>query len=744
MERTYFFSGQNIEAEDLNNISDTLCAQMQNRVIDFFTKGVVGNDSNYVVIDADNTVRINPFIAYGNDGNRIDVYQPIKRLALDLSHYPDEKRLTQQGTLADDEFGWEANVVYDIYVAYIEKPARPRAHNLSGEFYPTRIISGFEFYALRPGIDEVVNNQGLTHLVRLCRLTWTGEELKIRTEGFLEHSTIDAKKMYVTDSFVRPADYNPTVEGAQTNLQDHIFCIGSGTPSPTNPHGLTPKDIGFEDNSMEEHIEQMHCTGLYVPDRQSYTSGFFIAVNSNNIDETPDNLLFYNLTAKERLHYKGVWLENFDYRSGSALLEAVYIQFSYGIWPDYSIMPSGTYKFTIDPRTGKLVVGCDNANAVGKILRITKTSYDDAESSGSLVENLTVISMDELADREVFDLAEFYFSDIKETSYVKTDFATTLRKSNFITKKDLRVFGSTPVSELQTYKETFDDILNLPYTVKVKKLVMSDTNAVITGQALLPKSYIQGYTISYQTDTSVLITPGICRDDTGARDIELRANISKYVNIPWAPGGAANTVGGLQNMDAGMTPELQRPGGYGLHVFVIMTDEGEIDVAFDSDIRGGHLYHETAKTSNYIYKRRIGTIYISHHLDDTSATTQETMHPFSSVADGQGLWMFYRTKPIFEQKNVQTNGTTIYYQNNTFAYTWVPNGYTFKGKFAYEVPSGYIDLRRPVTPESIARVGGYGELDLYVNDRSIQTVDAFDFNENKLYCVGYYDSRSIL
>ena len=747
MERAFFFSGQQVESEDLNQITETLGEQMKNRTIDFFTKGVVGHDTTYVVNDTYKTIKINPFVAYTNEGERIYMYKAIKALAMDLTN-PEEKRLTHQGDLADDEFGWSVNTTYDIYVAYVEQPARPRAHTTSGEFFPTRIVSGFEFYAIRPGVDPVVNNQNETPLVRLCRLVFDGEMLHITTEGYIQYSSIDAKKINTDGIFTRPSTYDPTVSGVSTNLQDHIYCIGSGTPSPKNPHGLTPKDIGFEDASMGEHETQLHCSGLVVPDRQSFTSAFFIDVNSSNIEGTPDNLQIHDLEKDEFLQFEGKRLNNYAYTG----YEAVFIQFTDGHWPTYTPLPEGTYRIGINPTTGKLAISCDKTAAVGRTARITSTSYGDAENDGTLIETVTIISVAEYSESSLFDLAEFYFTKTKQTSYIKTDFATSLSVSNFITKKDLRTFGTTDPASFKTTKETFTDVLTLPYNVVVDSLSLKN-GAIISGEAMLPKSYIQGYTISYASATTIRVMPGICRDDTGARDIVLRSNITKSIIKSWAPGGSAGAVGGLQNQaDSESSNFLSKPGGYGLHVFAIMNEAGDVDIALDTHINGSSLYLSTAATLPYKYKRRIGTVYISHHFGNPDPAEQEYMVPFTSVADGQGLWIIYTRQTPLEKFYVRNPDSPYYsedvsnllYKNNTWQYVYVPPNYQFMGKFGYQIPSGSVSIRRPLAPANLIIVGGYGEVDTHLSTNSLTTTTAFDFSANQICCVGYYDSRSIL
>lgn len=723
MERTNFFSGQEVEADDLTNITDTLSNQLKNRTIDFFTKGVVGSNSNYVVNDSSNKIKINPFIAYTSEGERIDVYQEIRGLAKDLTK-PTEYRLCQQGSLKDDEHGWEIAQDYDIYVGYICKPARPRAHTQTGEFYPTRYVSGFEFYAYRPVTDDALlyNNLHNTVLVRLCRLNYDGTNVVITTDGYIEHSTIDSNKIYTTSTYTQTATYNPTTD--IVNLEDHIFALGSGTPSPTNPHGLTPKDIGFEDTNIDQHEQTMHTSGI-IANRDAYNSAFFIAVNNTSTANVLDTLEVYNLSSllNEKLQVNGNWLSSFKYST----LSSIHLRFNDGTWPNYVTLPSGNYTIGILPTTGALCVGSDAG--VGRTIRVTETAA--TVETGTNLDTISIVSMTDYAGLGAFDLAKFEFSDIKKTSYITTQFATSFSVSNFINKWDLRKFGSTGVSSLETTKEGLTNVLTLPYKVTVNSLALSN-GAIIDGTSQYPEGYIQGFNVVWGSANAITVTPGYCKDSTGVRDIKLTQNLNKYIDRAWVPGGTnSRFVGGLQNSPT--NPSLL-VGGISLHVFVIMTNIGDVDIAIDTSITAENIRNVNASTYTYTYYRRIATLYLSHLFTETP---QEILAPFTTVTNGNGLFVLYSEKK--QLLSSVYDATTF-----TFAHTYVPSGRNFIAKFAYGITQGLLNIRRPIATQSLCTVNGYGECDIPVPNQTITTTSAFDFANNTLYCVGYYDSRSIL
>lgn len=713
MERCYFFAGQRVSSEDLNAVSGTLGSEIKNRTIDFFSKGVIGLRSDvFVLNDINNTIRIEPFISYTGSGERINMYQEIRALALDLSN-PTERRLRQQGDLASENFGWETNVTYDIYISYIEKGGKPRAQVSTGVFYPTRVYTGFEFYAIRVGTDPVTSASGPEAMVRLCRLVYDGTNLFIYSSGYLQFATLDASKVYTQSNLTRTTVYNPNLP---VSMADHIMCIGSGTPTPSNPHGYTAEDLGFDDTTVATHEERMHASGL-TGDRSSVTSGLYIGLNYINIQQ--DNLILYNLTTKERLHSNGLWIESLP----NIPKAGAFIQFRDGTYPNFTPLPAGVYRIGIKPADQSFLVGCDITGIETASRKVTFSS--DTEGLVELF-RADVVSMDTYTKSGMFDLAEFKFDPTiapdKPISYI----VNSIPRSNFITKKDLRVYGSMSAEELLTDKSGHDDVLVFPYTIQANKILL-ENGTEISGKPTFPQGYIQGLTLNYNTGNTVVIAAGTARDSTNSRDITLSSNLLKRVDLPWTPGGLTSAVGGLMNRAQG--PELPVDGGISLHAFVIMSDTGEVDAAFDTDPNALNIRNSAAATATYRYYRRIGSLYISHNYPNT------ILYPFITVPMGNGVWTYYRNQMQLVE------GLYVALQKK-FEHTFVPGGSTFVGKFAYNTkvsPSTWNGIYTGYCPTSIVINGG-GVVEMPMSTQELYTTNNWDFN-NGLFCVGYYDGR---
>lgn len=711
MERAHFFDGQQIGASDLNSITTTLSSEMKNRTIDFFSKGVIGSNTDiFVLPDLGNTVKIKPFVAYTPSGERIYVYKEIRALALDLST-PTERRLRQQGSLPVEDFGWEVNTTYDIYVAYIEKPGKPKAQTTTGKFYPTRVYSGFEFYALRPGIDTIETQAGVSPLVRLCRIiTTAGEEgsntysLSILTSGYIEFSSLDASKVYTKANAETPANYNPL---NPVSMQDHIMCLGSGTPTPQNPHGYTPSDLGFDAVSVQTHETRLHTSGI-LGNRNSLTSALYIELNS--ITTIRDNLKLYNLASDEQLHYNGLWLDSLSY--GENL---VFLQFQDSV----GLLPNGTYTIGISPVSGDLIVSSGTTDAVGRSIIITRDS-----SGANVLGSVQVISTAAYNTETVFPLARFSFTNTKQTSTITPG----ITESNFTSKTDLRTFGSVSALELQTSKELDNtDIIELPYTVKVDKLVLGDGTEIST-KATNPAGYISGLLMKYNTTTSVTISAGVARDSSNSVDITLASPITKNINTKWSLGGLSTPVGGLVNTTDPNTIQFNTDGGYTLHVFVMGTVDGITDVAFDTSVTANNI-RANGLTSSFVYLRRIGSLYVSPYYTQTGLY----LIPFNCVEMPSGYILYYTNK-----QELKTNDYN--YGLKSFTNTYVPDSATFIGKFNYQnTVEGSVSTN--IVSSGIA-INSSGVLDLPLSNARLNTATTWTFNTQKIYCMGYYDGRN--
>ena len=123
MNRVEFFSGYMVEKSDLDYLQTSLGDEIKSRTALQYSKGVMSPVGEYVGVDTNQTLKINPFQAFTNSGERINVPEAIRYLALDKTD-SSKRELGTQGYLSDDEFGWESDTPYIIVARYIERGAR--------------------------------------------------------------------------------------------------------------------------------------------------------------------------------------------------------------------------------------------------------------------------------------------------------------------------------------------------------------------------------------------------------------------------------------------------------------------------------------------------------------------------------------------------------------------------------------------------------------------------------------------
>jgi hypothetical protein len=92
-------------------------------------------------------------------------------------------------------------------------------------------------------------------------------------------------------------------------LDDHIKAIGNGSVSATNPHGLTPADIGFTNEDEILHQKFLHSNGI-VGDTFSITSSLYTTITT--VSPGFDFLIVRKLDLSEVAIVDGVTIKNSD------------------------------------------------------------------------------------------------------------------------------------------------------------------------------------------------------------------------------------------------------------------------------------------------------------------------------------------------------------------------------------------------------------------------------------------------
>lgn len=475
MNRTNFFNGMDISADDLQYSQAALIQQIKDSRTDIIGKGVLSGINDYVQLDSSTlsdgtpTIRILPFTAYNHIGERIES-SPVFGLALDLTD-PSNRQLGEQGELPLEDFGWEAGATYQICAKYIERGARPLPQDITAIPYPSRIYSGFSFYALRKGVDSLIEN-GVNPYIILAEAIYTedttGKNLQITNKGITQYSVISGSRIGAVPTNTKTQVYDPqnldnSANPTEISFDDHIHAIDDvNAVSATNPHGITAETLGVDTKSVPTHERLFHSNGLLAGSAgvSTTTSGFYTTVVPRV--SLVDYLKIYNLASDELLHYNGATLK---YAINSSISSFnISLEDNNGIWPD------GIYSLYVSTATNNLFICVPNSStAVNRTYTIYNGLTNDALTTAKpIIESDVDTSIHYL-------LYSFKFSNVKGIS-------TVYNPSNFISLTDYRTFGSISANNLQ---RTAQNIFSLPYTVKVSEILFSDNSSLITSNGIL-------------------------------------------------------------------------------------------------------------------------------------------------------------------------------------------------------------------------------------------------------------------
>lgn len=509
MNRTNFFDGMEISASDLQYAQAALAQQIKNNRTDIVGAGVTSPVDDYVRLDpATNgstktpTIRILPFSAYNYNGDRIQTALTYG-LALDLTNLAD-RRLGEQGELSDEDFGWEppstldGSTTYYICVKYIERGARPLPQDGSDTAYASRVYSGYEFYALRQGIDSLLVN-GINPYIILATATYTettidgqtAKTLTIQNKGITQYATIDGSKVGSTPSTTPTSIYDMTSTNAIT-LKDHINAYADiNSVSPKNPHGITAEFLGIDTQSVPTHEKLFHSDGLLAGDKgiNTQTSGLYtIPVKRLGV---VDLLRCFNLASDELLHYKGKSISYFI--SNDVNYTDITLSDDNGTWPD------GTYKLYINTTNNNLVINVPSGSEA------SSRSYS-IQTSNATTPTQAFPVVGEIDTSNNYLLYTFNFSHDKQISSIVDG------ESNYISLTDNRTFGSISSANLQRNAK---GVFYVDNTIGVDTILFRDNSTLTTASNFIGQRNISNCIISNPngvftvTDNKIRIKQGL-------------------------------------------------------------------------------------------------------------------------------------------------------------------------------------------------------------------------------------------
>lgn len=709
MKRVNFFSGQQVQQEDMSYLQNSLCDEIKSRTSIQYSKGVVSPVAAYVGVDLNQTLRIYPFRAYTESGEQIVVPSDIRKLALDLTD-DSNRQLGTQGFLEDEYFGWRSDTPYLIVARYNEEAARPRPHYRTREPFASRIYGGFKFFAMREGIDSLEVN-GINPYIILARAIYTDNRLIVTTSGVTEYAGLDASRVSVSVGTNTTQVYDIK---SPVSVDEHIRSVGDITKvSAKNPHGITAEVLGLDTNAVPDHERIFHAPG-FIGDASSVNSCFYTSVDARSLGV--DLLVVKNLRTGDNLHYEGNTITSFIYNT-----DAISISFSddSGIWPD------GTYTLYANLKTREIGVATDNQTVVSD--RKFQIIYD--QTVQYVVSPISLSSLDASYQYVLYTLT---FK--QEKAYTEIDLQGQGRNlSNFITMKDHRVFGSISASNLQRNADG-DFVTSFP--LKTTAVKFMDGSILSTATSYTPGYIDKSLRLYYNSETSITVGTGVCKDSTNTVVLSFPTDMTKNLSPEWARGANQGCRAPGVAFGAGTW-----------HIFVIGTLDGVTDIGMDNNLNASNLVNGDTNYSSpiegYRYYRRIGSIYVYR---DTSTNTYK-IREFVTIPDsGNGVTTVYTENPSAKYLITVSGSDTL---------LPVPSMYTTGSSAVY----GYVKAKLNITstgsayfmeylPKSEASAYGLVPMQhtLGTGDVEISTYNGkvrFSNNNWSGNVISYYDPRNV-
>lgn len=346
MQRTFYFTDQDVLAEDLNNTETTKATEMKQRVqyLLTYSGGVYGNDPTVSASVYRGGVYGSPADYDEDSVNLIVSKNSATQISMAAGAALDSTgefilvsgSKTMDFGSSDSNYSWiipggPPIQRYYVKLQYAEASGSFKTND-SGVSYPTRYTGSYfvQIDATPPVSTDVLI------------ASFLGD-----TSGHISGSIKD-ERLYVSP--IVPAGsvfLDPTTKpvGAWNTVEDHVNSVGSGTPSATNPHGLAGIDIGLTDTTQPHRLEAhtagiVDITGAYDGGSVFYDSYEPVLVNNESSNAGVD------FTAP---HPSASIVAN----GGTFTGNLTNIVFS--THPDIIAGGDGTYLFYFDNTTGSVV-----------------------------------------------------------------------------------------------------------------------------------------------------------------------------------------------------------------------------------------------------------------------------------------------------------------------------------------------------------------------------------------------------
>lgn len=285
MKRTLYTDGVEVDESDLDNTEDTKIDEI------LLTRTVLGR---FGVVEGLSLTVLNNTITVGIgkaalvNGEIIEIESPLTNIV---------------------GASFDAGITSFFGLRLAEVTSNPKPHEVDPVTYDTRANpkpEGEFFIATEPTAEskEIAKNNALNaqtidgNYILLAELEGTGTGFVIRrntqlpkTKGGIqplvgEEAKSGEQLTRLVEIYTNDNNNEFPISSAKDEF--HRSLIGSGQPSPNNPHGMTIEDLGGDKNSLE-HIEFEHTNGLIGRDPSTGTNNWFDSGNGSLAFSTADS-----------------------------------------------------------------------------------------------------------------------------------------------------------------------------------------------------------------------------------------------------------------------------------------------------------------------------------------------------------------------------------------------------------------------------------------------------------------------
>jgi len=293
MKKPFFFNDQIVYSDDLNFLNSSKDDELRNRfnAILLPPGGIYGNVTYATSSSSRGGIVGDPDLYLSSTNLKVGLSVSNNQLFIYAG-----KALTEAGELievlsnltlnlgsSNSTYSWlgSPNTLNYVKIKYLEIQSAVQTDDQGTSF----------FTRYNPSYFITINDTPpISNEILLATFISDASGRTIPAQGIID------RRLYIR--FIVPASavrLDPTTKPVTSwvSVEDHVNAKGSGIPSATNPHGLTPGDLGLE-NSVAQHRLEAHSSGIIAKDGK-YDSAVWGSFQPSAQDSGPEVVISFAL-----------------------------------------------------------------------------------------------------------------------------------------------------------------------------------------------------------------------------------------------------------------------------------------------------------------------------------------------------------------------------------------------------------------------------------------------------------------